>query len=365
MKTYPIPMVPGPVKAHPDVLAAYRVDYGSADLEREYVELYTQTEANLKRILQTRSRVVIFLGEGMLALWGALKSCLAPGDRVLAVGTGVFGYGIGDMAAAIGAEVRTVGLPYDQTLSDLTAVAEAVAAFKPKMITAVHCETPSGTLNPLEGLGRLKKETGVPLFYVDAVSSIGGTPVLPDEWHIDLCLGGAQKCLAALPDTCFLSVSAAAWEAIEAVDYAGYDAIKPFRTAVERHYFPYTPGWQATAGLNAGAEAILTEGLEACFRRHADVAAFCRAGSRRSATPSTRRRARCPPRRSPRSSSRPGSTGPTSTGGLRAEGLVVGGSYGPMAGTVFRLGHMGTQADMGLMKQALGVLEKEFSNLKR
>jgi len=50
---------------------------------------------------------------------------------------------------------------------------------------------------------------------------------------------------------------------------------------------------------------------------------------------------------------------------LRAGGLVVGGSYGPMAGTVFRLGHMGTQADMGLMKQALGVLEKEFSNLKR
>jgi aspartate aminotransferase-like enzyme len=44
---------------------------------------------------------------------------------------------------------------------------------------------------------------------------------------------------------------------------------------------------------------------------------------------------------------------------------VVGGSYGPMAGTVFRIGHMGTQADMGLIKQALGVLEKEFSNLKR
>ena len=357
MKTYPIPMVPGPVKAHPDVLAAYRVDYGSADLEREYVELYTQTEANLKRILQTRSQVVIFLGEGMMALWGALKSCLAPGDRVLAVGTGIFGYGIGDMAAAIGAEVRTVGLPYDQTLSDLTAVAEAVAAFKPKMITAVHCETPSGTLNPLEGLGRLKKETGVPLFYVDAVSSIGGTPVLPDEWHIDLCLGGAQKCLAALPDTCFLSVSAAAWEAIEAVDYAGYDALKPFRTAVERHYFPYTPGWQATAGLNAGAEAILAEGLEACFRRHADVAAFCRA-----------RLAEIGYTLYPAPGAAPS---PTVTAvkvpagvewadfdrGLRAKGLVVGGSYGPMAGTVFRLGHMGTQADMGLVQQALAVLE--------
>jgi aspartate aminotransferase-like enzyme len=54
MKTYPIPMVPGPVRVHPSVLEAYRVDYGSADLEKEYVQLYTQTEANLKAILQRR-----------------------------------------------------------------------------------------------------------------------------------------------------------------------------------------------------------------------------------------------------------------------------------------------------------------------
>ncbi len=160
LKTYPIPMVPGPVKAHPSVLEAYRVDYGSADLEKEYVELYTQTETNLKAILQTRSRVVIFLGEGMMALWGALKSCLLPGDRVLAIGTGVYGYGIGDMAAAVGAEVRTIGLSYDETLSDLSEIRKAIAEFKPKMITVVHCETPSGTLNPIHGLGKLKQELG-------------------------------------------------------------------------------------------------------------------------------------------------------------------------------------------------------------
>lgn len=364
MLTYPIPMVPGPVKAHPDVLAAYRVDYGSADLEREYVELYTRTETHLKRILDTRQRVVIFLGEGMMALWGALKSCLAPGDRVLAVATGVFGYGIGDMAAAIGAEVRTVGLPHDRTISDLTEVAEAIAAFNPKMITAVHCETPSGTLNPIEGLGRLKHDLRVPLLYVDAVSSIGGTPVRPDDWHIDLCLGGAQKCLSALPDTCFLSVSDGAWEAVEAVDYAGYDALKPFRSAVERHYFPYTPGWQATAGLNAGAEAILAEGLDACFRRHAAVAEHCRARLTEigyalypapDAVPAPTVTAGKVP---------DGIDWPEFDRRLRAAGLVVGGSYGPMAGTVFRLGHMGTQADRGLVDRALDVLETELKRLK-
>jgi aspartate aminotransferase-like enzyme len=365
MKTYPIPMVPGPVKAHTDVLDAYRIDYGSADLEKEYVELYTQTENNLKHILQTQNRVVIFLGEGMMALWGALKSCLKPRDRVLAIGTGVYGYGIGDMAASIGAEVRRVGLPYNETLSDLADVRQTIAEFNPKMITVVHCETPSGTLNPIDGLGRLKQEMGVPLLYVDAVSSVGGAPVLPDAWHIDLCLGGAQKCLSALPDTCFLSVSATAWKVVEEVNYVGYDAIRPFQTAVERHYFPYTPCWQATAGLNAGATAILNEGLEACFRRHAEAAAYCRErlveiGYRLypapGAVPSPTVTAIHLPA---------GITWTEFDQRLRRHGLVVGGSYGPIAGKVFRLGHMGTQAELGLVKQALDVLEKEFVHLKQ
>lgn len=112
-------MIPGPVRVHPNVLKAYPVDYGSADLEAEYLELYAQAERNLKSLLETQYSVAILQGEGMMALWGALKSCLRPGDRVLSVATGVYGYGLADMAAAVGAEVRTVGLDYNKTLSDL------------------------------------------------------------------------------------------------------------------------------------------------------------------------------------------------------------------------------------------------------
>jgi aspartate aminotransferase-like enzyme len=155
LKTYPIPMVPGPVSVPAEVLQQYQVDYGSGDLEQDFLELYNRTEKNLQTIFATHNRIAIQSGEGMLALWGALKSCLVPGDRVLSIATGVFGYGIADMARSIGAEVRTIGLEYNQTLSDLAAVEEALSTFKPKMITVVHCETPSGTLNPLAELGRL------------------------------------------------------------------------------------------------------------------------------------------------------------------------------------------------------------------
>jgi aspartate aminotransferase-like enzyme len=44
--------------------------------------------------------------------------------------------------------------------------------------------------------------------------------------------------------------------------------------------------------------------------------------------------------------------------GLRRRGLVVAGSYGPLAGNVFRLGHMGTQADLDLLNRALGVISE-------
>ena len=353
MQTYPIPMVPGPVMVSDAIRKVYLEPYGSGDLEVEFVELYTRTQRRLKAIFGTRDDIVIQSGEGMLALWSALKSCLVPGDRVLAVATGVFGYGIGEMAQSIGADVKIVGFSYDETINDMARIEAAIAEFKPRMITAVHCETPSGTLNPLEELGRLKHAYRVPLFYVDTVAGAGGVPVLADEWHIDLCLGGSQKCLSAPPDMSFLSVSPKAWEIIDAVGYVGYDALKPFQHAVEKRFFPYTPNWQGVAALYTAAGLLLDEGLENSFNRHDAVARFCRQQlvemgidlfPAPGAIPSPTVTAATIPQ---------GYTWQTWDRRLRERGLVAAGSYGPLAGRVFRLGHMGTQADPELVKQAM------------
>ena len=364
MKTYPIPMVPGPVKVAQEVLDAYQINYGSGDMEPEFLELYNQTEANLKKILSTQSQVVIQSGEGMLALWAALKSCLVPGDRVLSIATGVFGDGIGDMAASIGAEVRKISLPYDETISDMEKIKQAVDQIKPKMITVVHCETPSGTLNPIAELGQLKKEAGVPLLYVDAVSSIGGAPVLTDEWNIDLCLGGSQKCLSSLPDMAFLSVSDAAWDIIGRAGYAGYSALEPFRTAQAEHYFPCTPNWHGVAGLNAGAQIIINEGLSNSFARHEAAAQLCRSKIKEIGLTLFPAAEAVPAPTVTAVNVPTGISWQEFDAKLRREGLVVAGSYGPMADKVFRLGHMGTQADTALMVQAIDVIAKVLDQIE-
>ena len=41
---------------------------------------------------------------------------------------------------------------------------------------------------------------------------------------------------------------------------------------------------------------------------------------------------------------------------FRAGGLVVGGNYGRLAGRNFRVGHMGSQADEGLVSRAMDVV---------
>ena len=128
MERYSIPLVPGPVSIPPAVLAAYGVDYGSADLEEEFFGLYATCEADLQRLLATKNDVTIQSGEGMLALWGALKSVLEPGDRVLAVSTGLFGAGIGEMARTCGAEVETLDFGNDD-VADPAVVRAAALAF--------------------------------------------------------------------------------------------------------------------------------------------------------------------------------------------------------------------------------------------
>jgi aspartate aminotransferase-like enzyme len=42
---------------------------------------------------------------------------------------------------------------------------------------------------------------------IDAISSLGGYSIPVDEWGIDICITGSQKCIAAPPGTALLSVS--------------------------------------------------------------------------------------------------------------------------------------------------------------
>ena len=43
---------------------------------------------------------------------------------------------------------------------------------------------------------------------------------------------------------------------------------------------------------------------------------------------------------------------------LRQRGMAVGGNYGALAGKVFRIGHMGNQAKLGLVQRGMDILNE-------
>lgn len=357
MEKYLIPLVPGPVAVPHEILKVAAQNFGSADFEPEYLTLYRETEKLLQRMMKTQNRVVIQTGEGMLVLWTALKSTLRPGDRVLVLSTGIFGEGFGDMAKSMGCDVRVLDFGYDQTIHDFDTIEKAILEFKPKMITMVQNETPSGTTNPVKEIGDLKVKHGVPLLCVDIVSGLAGTDINVDAWNVDFALGGSQKCLSAPANMSFLSVSDQAWEIVKDVKYAGYEALLPFLTVRETGYFPYTPYWQGTAQLRKACELIFEEGLDCCIARHERVAAYCRERVQEmglklypveGAICSPTVTAVYVPEHM---------TWERLDSELRLQNMVVGGNYGRLAGKVFRIGHMGSQANINLIKEAMDILE--------
>ncbi len=270
MKTYPIPLVPGPVSVPQKIREAWLTDFGSSDLETDFFELYAQNQALVQKLLGTCNSVVLTAGEAMSILWGGVKSALRPGEKLLAVSSGLFGEGFADMARAIGAEAELVAAPNDR-LPDPEEVRRAALRFRPKLITAVHCETPSGTLTPLAEWGRIAREVDA-LLLVDFVSSGGGTPVEVDANQIDIGLLGSQKVLSLPPSLSISSISARAWSVFAEVGYSGYDAYLPWRTVPEVHAIPYTHDWQGMMGLNVALNLIMDEGLENVYERHSRAA---------------------------------------------------------------------------------------------
>ena len=360
MQPVRLPLVPGPVKVPPEVLAARGHDYPSADLEDEFFELYGRVQGQLCRIMGTVNPPAIMLGEAMVVLWGALKSCIAPGDRVLAISTGLFGEGFADMARLFGAETRLLAFGDDQVI-DPDRVEAELKAFRPRLVTAVHCETPTGVLNPIADVGRLMDRYDVELFCVDAVASIGGAPLDTDEARVDLCLLGTQKCLSAPPDLGIVAVSPRAWAAVERVGYQGYDALAPFRHALAERYFPYTHSWHALAGLEVACRLLLDEGLEAAHARHERAAALCRRRGQALGLElfPAEERLSSPTVTAFKVPERIG--WPELNRRFRRCGLVVGGNYDRLAGRNFRVGHMGTQAAERLVGEAMDVVAEALT----
>ena len=357
MEKYKIGLIPGPVSIPEEIRRVWLNDFASSDLEDEFFALYHENQILIQKLLRTKNDIVITSGEAMSILWASLKCTLKSGEKILAVSSGLFGEGFAEMARTFGANAEVCAFPYDEVPAP-EKIYEHAKKFRPKVITAVHCETPSGTITPcLKEIGRIAHEFNA-LFVVDFVSSAGGCKLDVDDYEIDIGLLGSQKVLSLTPSISIASISPRAWKIIDEINYSGYEAFSQWREVPEKKFMPYTHDWHSMKALNISLENILHEKIEGVIARHSKAAQLCRnLGREIGLELFPKKEEFCSPTVTafyvPRKFA-----WEKFNALLRERGLAVGGNYGKLAGKVFRVGHMGSQANYELIQEGMKIIRE-------
>jgi len=258
---------PGPCNPYPEATAALGLPL-LGHLDPEFIARMDRTCEGLRTLWGTRNaRTLPLSATGSAGMEAAFVNTITPGDVAVIAVNGLFGERMCEVASRVGAEVVRVDHDYGTPVD-----AERVAAAhpNPKVIAAVHAETSTGVLSDIAALGALK---GDALLIADAVTSIGGMPVLADDWGIDIGYAGTQKCIGVAPGLAPFTISDRAFERRVQKPQSWYldlGLLGGYTTGAAggQRTYHHTAPVGMVASLEAGIDRILAEGLDAVAERH-------------------------------------------------------------------------------------------------
>jgi len=335
-------MIPGPTRVAPRVLKAMSeaiINHRSA----EFAEILTETNEMMSEIFQTDNQSYTITGSGTAAMEAAVGNILNKGDKILNIAGGKFGERFMQIAKTNGGSPIELKVEWGTAVNpeDVKNILDENEDIK--AVTIVHNETSTGVANPIEEVGNVLKDYDA-LYVVDTVSSLGGDDVAVDDYNIDICVTGSQKCLAAPPGMAAITVSDDAWNLIDKVQsssyyldirkYKKYGNNKPSET-------PFTPSVSLMYAMKEALNVVMEEGLESRIKRHKLAAEATKNGikaiglelfAQEEVSSATVTAIKMPE----------GVTDKDMRGTMRDKyGIVLAGGQDHLKGNVFRIGHMG------------------------
>lgn len=279
-------MTPGPVEVDPRVLRALSFPI-LGQFDPEFTSLMNETMAMLRELYMTDNEWCYPVdGTSRSGIEAVLVSLIQPGDKVLVPIYGRFGHLLVEISERCGAEVVFFEKEWG-TVFDPEEVIKAIHTHKPSLVAMVHGETSTGQMQPLAEIGKACRDLDI-LLVVDAVATIGGTPVETDVWHLDAVMGGTQKCLSVPSGMAPLTynsrveqklmsrktverglrdaTSARAEGRTIASNYFDLSQLQDYWSSARLNH--HTEATSMLYGLHEGLRILLQEGLEARFQRH-------------------------------------------------------------------------------------------------
>ena len=265
-------MGPGPTEIHPRVLTTMSqpaIGY----LDPVFVEMMEELKALLKYVYQTKNPLTFPLsGPGSVGMEYCFVNMVAPGDKVIVCVNGVFGGRMLENVERMGGIPVVVNDEWGKPV-DPQKVEDAFRKNRDARVLAfVHAETSTGCQSDAKLLTQIAHKHDA-LVIVDAVTSLGGSPVKVDEWAIDAIYSASQKCLSCTPGLSPVSFSERVVEHVKKRKdkihswFMDMNLLLGYWNASTRTYHHTAP----TNSLFALHEALLLireEGLENSWARH-------------------------------------------------------------------------------------------------
>jgi aspartate aminotransferase-like enzyme len=334
--------LPGPTEIRPEILAQMTRPMIS-HRGRAFEEIFARIEAGLRDVFLTSRPVYV----GTTSATGFMEMAIrnAPDGAILSLVNGGFSERFAEIAESCGRAVQRVVVPWGETY-DLDVVEKTLAAGKFAAVTVAHSETSTGVLTDVRALAPLAHLHGA-LLIVDSVSGAGGAKLTFDESGIDFLLTGSQKALALPPGLAFAVASTDYIEQAKKVAHRGYYFdVLDFDHYAARNETPSTPAISLIYALEAQMGDIGREGIEMRWERHIQM----RDATIEWVQGMQERRGVNVGILAPDGARSPtvsvitlpaGMTGKEVREAILARGYTVGGGYGKLSETTFRIGHMG------------------------
>ncbi len=269
-------MGPGPTMVHPRVLeASSRPTIGH--LDPAFAGLMDEVKFLLKYAFRTQNALTLPVSApGSAGMEMCFVNLVEPEDKVIVCVNGVFGGRMKANVERAGGTAVVVESPWG-TPVDPAAVEQALDRHPDARIVAfVHAETSTGALSDAKSIAALARGRGA-LVIVDAVTSLGGVPLLVDEWGLDAVYSGSQKCLSGMPGLSPVTFGEAALERVRARRtpvnswFLDLTLVMGYWDAEGGRSYHHTAPVNAIYALHEALVMLHEEGLENAWQRHRDA----------------------------------------------------------------------------------------------
>lgn len=263
---------PGPSNIHPRVQMAMLAPI-VGHLDPYFFTIMEDTEKLLRSVFRTQNQLTFPIsGTGSAGMEASFCNFLEPGDVAVIGVNGFFGERMGEIALRCGAKVVQVPAEWGRIVEPEAIEAALKAEKKVKLVALVHAETSTGVLQPLTEVSQIARQYDA-LFLVDTVTSLGGQEVALDDWGIDICYSGTQKCLSCPPGLAPFTANKRAMSTVSERKhkiqswYLDMSLLSKYWTSANRSYH-HTAPISAVYAFHEALVLTVEEGLEARVQRH-------------------------------------------------------------------------------------------------